>query len=95
MASLRKKINAKCKDCIYDSAVEGTWLDQVTMCTSTECPLWPVRPKVRRPDPRRRQKLVRLMREARVSQPIRVRCLGENNQENGPHLGAGGQSDVR
>jgi len=41
---LRKAINAKCKDCIYDPANGGTWLAQVAQCSCRDCPLWPVRP---------------------------------------------------
>ena len=52
--SLRDAINAKCKDCIYDPLSGlGAWREQVTACTATECPLYPVRPrsKARRPFP--------------------------------------------
>jgi hypothetical protein len=42
--SLRKAIDDKCKDCIYDSAVPMNWKKQVTLCTSTDCSLHPVRP---------------------------------------------------
>ena len=43
--SLRRSINAKCKECIYDpSCGGGTWREQVAKCSSTGCPLWPVRP---------------------------------------------------
>lgn len=45
MASLRKTINDKCKDCIYDSCGVGTWRQQVEACTVVLCPLHPVRPK--------------------------------------------------
>ena len=44
MASLRKAANDKCKDCIYDKSVSGTWRDQVEACACTDCPLWPHRP---------------------------------------------------
>lgn len=38
-------INEKCKDCIYDPAVKGTWREQVELCTSEKsCALWPYRP---------------------------------------------------
>ena len=43
--SLRKAINAKCKECIYDKLGEGTWRQQVEKCSSPSCPLYPVRPK--------------------------------------------------
>lgn len=43
--SLRRAINAKCRDCIHDpQAGQGTWRQQVAACTCTSCPLWPVRP---------------------------------------------------
>ena len=45
MASLRKAVNAKCKDCIYDPSSRGTWKQQVTLCSCKTCALWPHRPK--------------------------------------------------
>jgi hypothetical protein len=42
--SLRKAINNKCKECIYDPYEPGTWRMQVEGCTSLHCPLYPVRP---------------------------------------------------
>ncbi len=42
--SLRKAINDKCRDCSYDPYGKGNWRQQVTACTVTTCPLWPVRP---------------------------------------------------
>ena len=42
--SLRKAINEKCKDCIYDPQGRGNWRQQVTACPCQDCPLWPVRP---------------------------------------------------
>lgn len=42
--SLRKAINDKCKDCIYDEYGVGNWRQQVTACTSPDCALYPVRP---------------------------------------------------
>lgn len=44
MASLRKCIEAKCKDCTYDPLAGGTWREQVEECTVRSCPLWEVRP---------------------------------------------------
>ncbi len=45
MASLKQAIRAKCKDCIYDPAAPGTYLQQIELCTSSKtCALWPVRP---------------------------------------------------
>lgn len=42
--SMRKAINEKCKDCIYDPSAGGTWLKQVELCTMTDCPLYEYRP---------------------------------------------------
>lgn len=43
--SLRKAIDAKCKDCIHDPiAGGGSWRMQVESCTSGNCPLFEVRP---------------------------------------------------
>ena len=42
--SLRKAINAKCKDCIFDPMEPGNWRQQVTACTSNDCALHSVRP---------------------------------------------------
>jgi hypothetical protein len=44
MASLKKCIEEKCKDCTYDKADDGTWRDQVERCNVRSCALWPVRP---------------------------------------------------
>jgi len=44
MKSLRKAINAMCKDCTYDELDKGTWRQQVAACTIKICPLHPVRP---------------------------------------------------
>lgn len=42
--SLRKAIDAKCKDCIYDPCCGGgTWREQIAQCSSIDCPLWPIR----------------------------------------------------
>jgi len=43
--NLRKAINEKCKDCIYDDLAAGTWLQQVTLCPANDCPLFDVRPQ--------------------------------------------------
>jgi len=44
-SSLRKSIDLKCKDCIYDPSAQGTWRAQVERCTATRCPLFNCRPK--------------------------------------------------
>ncbi|MEQ9131136.1 MAG: hypothetical protein RJQ08_13480 [Salinisphaeraceae bacterium] len=52
MASLRRAINRKCKDCAHDpKSGQGTWRQQVEACPCVDCPLWEVRPKsLARPD---------------------------------------------
>lgn len=42
--SLRAAIDAKCRDCTYDTAAPGTWREQVAQCSCYSCPLWPHRP---------------------------------------------------
>ena len=43
--SLRKAIDLKCKECLYDPiAGHGSWREQIAQCTSVDCPIWPVRP---------------------------------------------------
>lgn len=44
--SMRKAINEKCRECIYDSTAigAGTWRKQVGDCTSYGCPLFELRP---------------------------------------------------
>lgn len=44
MSSLRTAINAKCKECIYDSCAPCTWREQIAQCSAIRCPLWPLRP---------------------------------------------------
>lgn len=42
---LRKAINEKCKDCIYDPQGKGTWKYQTENCPDSQCPLFEVRPR--------------------------------------------------
>ena len=44
MASLKKHIDEKCKQCTYDPAQPGGWRSQTENCTVYSCALWPVRP---------------------------------------------------
>ena len=44
MASLKKCIEDKCRDCSYDPQQPGSWRSQVQSCTVTSCALWTVRP---------------------------------------------------
>ncbi len=43
---LRGRINAKFAECIYDPSPGGggNWRQQITACTASDCPLYPVRP---------------------------------------------------
>lgn len=44
--SMRKAIDAYCKGCIYDPLSGlGTWRQQTEGCTSTDCPLYELRPR--------------------------------------------------
>ena len=44
--SMRKAINAKCYECVYDPVGgSGSWRDQVRACGSKSCPLYSVKPK--------------------------------------------------
>jgi hypothetical protein len=42
--SMRKAINGKCRECIYDPQGGGTWRAQVEACTSPGCALYAYRP---------------------------------------------------
>lgn len=42
--SLRKMIDAKCKECIFDPYQKGAWREQTTACASSNCALHEVRP---------------------------------------------------
>ena len=42
--SLRKAINAKCRECIVDSTDKGSPSQQIAACICLDCPLHPVRP---------------------------------------------------
>ena len=42
--SLRKAVNAKCRECTYDPLDVGTAAQQIAVCTDSDCPLHPVRP---------------------------------------------------
>ena len=40
----RQAINSHCRVCIYNPEAPGTWRQQITLCSVTGCPLYPVRP---------------------------------------------------
>ena len=43
---LRKAVDLKCKECIYDPiGGPGSWRQQVEACTSYKCPLFDKRPR--------------------------------------------------
>lgn len=44
MASLKKCIEQKCRDCSYDPCAAGSWRSQVEECRVKSCALWEVRP---------------------------------------------------
>lgn len=48
--SLKDAIQAKCVECVVDPDIPGlgTWLQQITECSSPTCPLYPVRPITRK-----------------------------------------------
>lgn len=46
--SLRQAINDMCTQCIYDKSAAGGKLQQIEACTSTQCPLYAVRPVSKR-----------------------------------------------
>lgn len=49
MASLRSAIDAMCRACIHDpGSGNGAWREQVSACSSSNCPLHPVRPQTGR-----------------------------------------------
>lgn len=35
--TIRQAINANCKECIYDPAEKGNWVEQVEACNITKC----------------------------------------------------------
>jgi hypothetical protein len=44
--SLRAAIDQHCKNCLYDPGRgNGAWREQIDRCSSTNCALWPVRPR--------------------------------------------------
>ena len=49
--SLRKCVSDNCKTCIYDPKAAGTWRQQVTLCSATDCALYSVRPATKAPIP--------------------------------------------
>jgi hypothetical protein len=50
--SMRRAVNAMCKDCIFDPVGGGNWRQQVEACTSPSCALFELRPVSRPQDTR-------------------------------------------
>lgn len=42
--SLRAAVNSKCRECIYDPCVPGSWPHQLPACRIVKCALHPYRP---------------------------------------------------
>ena len=42
--SRKKRMDLKCRSCIYDEKAPGNWRQQVTACKDDHCPLWAMRP---------------------------------------------------
>jgi hypothetical protein len=65
--SLRKAINAMCRECIYDPLAGGTAAKQIECFTITTCPLYPVRPTRRKssskPDSKLRDESGRILKK--------------------------------
>lgn len=92
MASYKNATRAMCKWCIYDPHESGNWVEQVTMCPATECPLWQCRPQIKRSAQRQRKKLLRWMEVSKVDPGIIELCLGEMKRENGTSFSNNGES---
>ena len=72
--SLRKAVNDKCKECIYDdSPGNGNWRQQVAACTAKTCPLYPVRP-ISKPKPSQSEKTANLVPENPAEEMKRRIC---------------------
>ena len=92
MASYKKATRAMCKSCIYDSSESGNWVEQVTMCPATDCPLWQCRPQIKRSAQKQRKKLLRLMEVSKADPDIIELCLGPTKHENGTSFSNNGES---
>lgn len=44
VVSLRKAVNAKCRECTYDPLNVGTPAQQIAVCIDSDCPLQPSEP---------------------------------------------------
>ena len=51
--SLRKAVNAKCRECTHDPLDKGSAAQQIACCTISDCPLHSVRPVTAKVIPQR------------------------------------------
>jgi hypothetical protein len=81
--SLRAAIDAKCKSCIYDPrSGRGAWREQVAGCSSSSCPLHPVRPlpvKARNPAAEAQSRGPLVIAAAGHEEAILARKIGRND----------------
>ena len=70
--SLRKAINAMCRDCAYDPLDIGSAAQQIACCTCKSCPLYTVRPMTAKSIP---EKLLRAYRIAPADLDKQARAL--------------------
>lgn len=92
MASLRKAINAKCRECTCDSLDAGTAAQQIACCIDTECPLHPVRPITTTLIPTKLLDCCHITPEqldAKARALVGLDGLASGSGQNGPLLSAG------
>ena len=70
--SLRKAINAMCRDCTYDPLDNGSAAQQIACCTCKSCPLHKVRPMTAKSIP---QQLLRAYKIAPAELDTQARAL--------------------
>ena len=92
MVSYKNATRDMCKSCIYDPNESGNWVEQVTMCLATDCPLLHCRPQIMGSAQKQRVKLLRLMQVSKVDPEVIEQCLGQTNPENGASFGHDGES---
>ena len=89
----QQAIDAKCRDCIYDSESGlGTWKAQTEGCTSQDCPLYPYRPITSTTKKRLQEERLAVMtteelRSYRVRQESARMRLSAGKKQQGTHFG--------
>ena len=89
--SLRKAINAKCRECICDPQDVGTAAQQIACCTASDCPLHAVRPITTTIIPVKLLERLGIAPErldARVRGLVRVDSIAPESGQNGAVLSA-------